>query len=483
MTWVVPGAGEGESLNAQDPALNTGGDPLPGREPIAGRPVTTDWYVWLQQRAEVAREWSHAFCMWFRASLAYFVLPYHPSREDASTPINLKNFVPEVQVFAHGMAALLQSAAHLVSVESVERHQFREYLRSLLQDEAGWFLLQPWPTVSQTPDEQMLQFMDTVGQFRTLAFHMGQAPWVAYPAFVVMGRIFRQHVLNTPIAAWLVQRSLIPGVDEIPHAEVRYLCRYQLPSVVRPVVAWVVAKLYQWLAYLELLPPLSEDVGLLKRNYMVFILLNAEVQRLKRRWDRFLVQVHPWPSEWVEALEGTLFALQMEMKKVIHREMLGFLDVQRPAGLYMRLENSQGILRNAFQQSILSLLQTADPSLSGSVLFPDYRTKLEQSLRLREDLWSLRQLVRDVWRNHAWDRWSELVSEFRRFRNTTMHFLMYRDWTHFDEFYRQVQRVRTPAARTALLDQLNTFLGTLLKEVNKRDVLHGYPFPYKIEDD
>jgi len=115
--------------------------------------------------------------MWFRASLAYVVLPYHPSREDASTPINSKNFVPEVQVFAHGMAALLQAAAHLVSIESVERHQFREYLRSLLQDEAGWFLLQPWPTVSQTPDEQnfgdVLQFMDTVGQFPDIGLSYG----------------------------------------------------------------------------------------------------------------------------------------------------------------------------------------------------------------------------------------------------------------------------------------------------------------------
>ena len=44
-----------------------------------------------------------------------------------------------------------------------------------------------------------------------------------------------------------------------------------------------------------------------------------------------------------------------------------------------RVENSHGILKDCFQQSVVQLAQVFDPEVEGSDIFPDFTAKLEQS--------------------------------------------------------------------------------------------------------
>ena len=50
--------------------------------------------------------------------------------------------------------------------------------------------------------------------------------------------------------------------------------------------------------------------------------------------------------------------------------------------IYAKVENSHGLLRDAFQQSVVALAQVFDPDLKGDKVFPQFQTKLEQSLAI-----------------------------------------------------------------------------------------------------
>ncbi len=453
------------------------------REP-ASRSIEADrvWRKWVVQRFRRGRQPCRAFLLWYRASMLFFRTELHPTRDEVPLPLNLKSFTGEMRVVFHGLGALMQHGIRLIPQEQLERHQFTEYLFQLIRDEVGWPLVHRPEVMGEDADEQLIHFLETVGQFRTLAYHMSQMQQLAYPAFVVFGRLYQQRMLETPIGHFIMRHPLLPEIDDIPHRVVRAICQQDVPPSLRSRVAWTLAKFYQWLRWLDLLPAVTNDIGQLLRTYMVFILLRNEFESLFRLW----VGTQPHEDRarrWVETMESVEFSLRMEMKKVMHRELVGFPEILRAGALYTRMENSQGILRAALQSAIVSFVKVVRPEIDGRTLFPSYQTKLEQSLRLRDDLWLLKREVRSIWKHEAWDRWSELVLQIQRFRNTTMRFLMYRDWRQFDEFIDQMQHLTSAAARRTLLDQLNAFLGTLLREVNKRDVLQEHPAPYPLDDE
>ena len=45
------------------------------------------------------------------------------------------------------------------------------------------------------------------------------------------------------------------------------------------------------------------------------------------------------------------------------------------------MENSHGILKDCFQQSIVQLAQVFAPTIEGSDIFPDFMAKLDQSVQ------------------------------------------------------------------------------------------------------
>ena len=135
-----------------------------------------------------------------------------------------------------------------------------------------------------------------------------------------------------------------------------------------------------------------------------------------------------------------------------------------------------GILRDIFQQNIIALAETFSSDVDGRTLFPDYRTRRDQSVRLREDLWSL--VVATVTYEKAPDKKSlkGLVDGLDTFRRGSMRFLMFKDWSLFERFQLGFSRERPARSFLPAAHQFEVFLRTLVREVGKRSVLVGVPF-------
>lgn len=435
--------------------------------------ILRDWFV---QRYQHARQPCQSFLMWVRATTAFFRTEYHPSKDETPQSLNLKSFAPEMRAFFHALGALVQQGIRLIPSEMIERHQFTEYLFQLIRDEVGWPVLKRPHVDENGPVGFMIDFFDDAVKFRTLSYHMSQNEQLAYPAFSVLGHLYQQKIMQSPVGLFVLRHSLIPEIDEIPHRLVRSLGAQVTPKRLRSRVGWTLAKLYQWLGWLNLLPAVTDDMGVLLRSYLVFILIRSDLDRLFRVWGA-KTDEDPEMQAWYETMETVEFVLRMEMKKVFHRELVGYLELKRPAALYTHLENSQGILRTAIQSAIVTIIQVVRPEVDGRSLFPSYQTKLEQSLRLREDLMVLKQKVLEIQKTENWGLWKDLINNMQRFRNTSMRYLMYRDWHQFEVFIDQVQNITSVIARKSLLDQLHTYISTLLKEINQRDVLRDHPMP------
>lgn len=221
----------------------------------------------------------------------------------------------------------------------------------------------------------------------------------------------------------------------------------------------------------------------LKQTLPLFTLVHREARSLLE-----LIETRALPAEGLdeavfESLDGTAYAVRMELRKTFEHELVGLSTLRQAPALYAKVETAHGLLRDCFQQSVLALAQLFDPTLDGARLFNAFQTKLEQSLTLRRDLWTLLELVGRAERERERRPLAPLIERLNGFREGSMRFLMYKDWETFERFVEEVAAARGAVELGPVLHRLHAYLETLFGQVNIRAVLTNHEFDYPPVED
>ncbi len=173
-----------------------------------------------------------------------------------------------------------------------------------------------------------------------------------------------------------------------------------------------------------------------------------------------------------EVLDGMSFALRHEVRRVFE-ENLRELSSEEPREITQaKIADAHRILTNCLQQSIITLAQVFDPRLDGRQLFDNSKARLKQSLLLCKDLWTMINLVRRAERSFDEDVINQVIDRVKAFRNGSMHYLMYRDWGHFERIVEELDcSLRGELDSGPVLHQFLCYLETLLGQVKLRGVL------------
>jgi hypothetical protein len=149
----------------------------------------------------------------------------------------------------------------------------------------------------------------------------------------------------------------------------------------------------------------------------------------------------------------------------------------------MKIENSHGILRDCFQQSVIQLAQGFDPEIQGKQIFPHYQTHLEQSRRLKRDILALVVSVHQFGEDPTRERADAMKRFISHFFDRSLRFLMYRDWSSFESFAAELLKCDNMPGLIQIAHRFETYLKTLLREVSKRGVLQSEAVKEEIATD
>jgi hypothetical protein len=220
---------------------------------------------------------------------------------------------------------------------------------------------------------------------------------------------------------------------------------------------------------------LSRDLPL-KQYLPLFTLAQEETRALIELIERRALGAAELEAPIQAALDSVSYALSMELCKVFAHELVGVAIQRDPSAIFTRIENAHGLLRECFQQTVVTLAQVFDPAFDGTQLFPTFRTRFEQSLTLRRDLWSLLAAVRLAEQETV--QFAPLLVQLRNFQAGSMAHLMYKDWEAFDRFVQEIKDASDPDQRRGVLHRFGAFLETLFSQIDLRSVLAGHPFDY-----
>ena len=222
---------------------------------------------------------------------------------------------------------------------------------------------------------------------------------------------------------------------------------------------------------------LSRD-GILKRCLPLFAMVLDDCKRTANLVARRVVGRLGVPTEIKDGIDGAVYCLELEARKVSEHELVGVASARNTIELFAHVENAHGILRDAIQQAVVGIYGSFDPSMKGESLFQSFSTKLEQSMKLRDEIWKLLARMRSFEREPQPARVNRLVQAVMAFREESLRLLMFKDW---ELYYTLVEELTVARSLRELLQALHkfaTFLETLLGQISLRAVLLNHPFDY-----
>ena len=411
--------------------------------------------------------------MWLKGIERFFVLDCLPLSPFERSHASLKNYVEEVAAIRSGVGHLALLTTHLLGEGKEDLASFLLYLDNQVTRQGTGSVGARRRSGAETELALVIEKLD---DFSKILDELSRAPFLPLQTFLSLGRLVVGTLKQDPNLGVLFRENLRPVLDRASKQSLlRVLSTLSEPSQ-KGALAALFVELFKGLRYTEIIRESIGSPATAKRALLIFSLIKGESENLCQFIKRRLLPRFPVDSPVAEGLERLVFSTEMEVRKVMEVELVDVVLMKDPKLIFARMEDASGILRDLFQQNIIGLAETFSSEVDGKALFPDYRTKYEQSLKLRDDLWALVQATTLYTKTPEKKALRAIVGELDVFRRGSMRYLMFKDWSLFERFHAGFSRERPPRAFLPAAHQFDVFLRTLIREIGKRAVLASHPF-------
>ncbi len=415
--------------------------------------------------------------MWLRSFERFFRIKNQPLSEKETKQLALRNWSEELRLVDNVILRTVQLCTTILTEDQVNLARFDKYVESYLKKDD---VVDPYieKLVRQsTPESGLTLLREALEDLHTILMDLTRLSRIPYGSFTAVGKTLHREIRRSHILAMLIDKKFKPIHDRITSAALASTIRGIADPIDRKHGARVFLELFRLLHYLEYADPAHTDEDRLKNSILIFSLITSETRLLLAYLERRVLKALSPDSPAFALYDSFVYCLPFELKKVINTELLDISVTRQPDIVRARVENSHGILKDCFQQSVVQLAQAFDAKMEGTDIFPDFTAKLEQSVGLRD---SLARLIRAVRRFQA--SRDELIAiemkeEISLFYDHNMKDLMYRDWSGFELFFIEILKCTNLPALAQISHRFETFLMTLFREVQKRSILQNIPAP------
>jgi len=438
-------------------------------EIVAGTENLTSWI----KHVEACGAIEHLFNLevWLRGLRCFFVVQHLPLSDSERKGLVARSFGPEIRIVRHVLQLCETSAGELIKHGRTDKVEFESFIESQLRKDnvmdyhIGKIVEQP------TPLDSLILLSESLNDLRVMIDAITEQEKLGYQMFLSLGRCFKRDLLNCRYVEMLLAQRFRLQYDRVDSAALSGLLRNIEEDKIRRDVALVLLWLFRLLKYLQLVHRDLLADRPLRHSLVVFSLLHAEMNLLsaflKSHFQRGRDVRH---SLW-NAAELIMYSLNMESRRALERELIFASRETDPAAIYTKIENSHGMLRNCYQSCVVTLAQAFDRSFDGRAVFPSMLENMQRAQKARQDLWDLRQYLRDILQNKSAMDTNSVVERIAAFCEASLRYLMYRDWGEFERLSDALVMATNAIEVRTLLRKFATFLETLLEEVSKRSVL------------
>jgi len=411
--------------------------------------------------------------MWLRSFERFFRIGAQPLSERETRAMAARNWSEELRLVDNALLRVVQLSTSILSEEQVDLARFDRYVESNLSTDEG---LDPYIEKlvrHAMPETALTLLRESFEDLHLLLLDLVKLSRLPYSTFNSVGKIVYREVRRSDLLALLIDKKFKPVHDRIGNRAVSRLIRAIPDPVERRQAAKVFLELFRLLHYLEYTDPMRLPEEELRDTILLFALVVSETRLLLSYIERRVLRGRDATLPLYQIYDSFVYCIPLELKKVVNTELSDISVSRQAEHVRTRVENSHGILKDCFQQSIVQLAQSFDTEIDGARIFPDFSARRDQSVELRDGLVDVVRSLNEFQQQKDAGSAQRMKDRISAFYDNHIKYLMYRDWSGFELFYIEILKCGSLQALQQIAHRFETFLVTLLREVQKRSQLQG----------
>ncbi len=402
----------------------------------------------------------------------------YPSRDIQAD----RNFLPELKAARDVILRILGILDAIIPESRKNAYWFHKYAEAKLFNETRRESFRQELLRQDTPERSLYLLYDSFINLKGIVTDLLKNEGIAYVGFTNIGDVISRHIRDNvffnPFRA-----DLNPEFDKIENPTISGIVKAIGDPDTKRAVSLTLVQLFRFLRYLGHVDIATPRYVALHSSLLVIALMRSGLEHFRAFVEKTATGLK---EEALRALFQSLsYQFSMESKRVYMQELKNVFERTAPKHLRGRLENSHGILKNLIEQSVIQLAQFWRPELKGEDIFRSFLTRLEQSLRLREDIYVLWKFLEELERAKDAGRtrvFKALKSYMSYFESFTFRLLRFDDYEEFFAFFAQAGKVRSGELDEAVMERcrhFKIFLETTLEHISQRAELSGRPMDAK----
>jgi hypothetical protein len=413
--------------------------------------------------------------MWLQSFERFFRIKNQPLSDKETKQLALRNWSEELRLVDNVILRVIHLCTAILTEEQVNQTRFGKYVESYIKKDE---VVDPYIEKllrQATPEAGLTLLRESFEDLHLVLTDLVKLSRIPYGTFNAVGKVLYREVRRSHLLAALIDKKFKPIHDRITNPAIAATIRRIENPLVRKQAAKVFLEFFRLLHYLEYADPARDQDEDLKNTILIFSLITSETRFLLVYLERKVLRGLDPATALYQLYDSFVYCLPLELKKVINTELSDISVARQADSVRVRVENSHGILKDCFQQSVVQLAQVFDSAVEGSSIFPDFMAKLEQSVRLRDGLARVIKGCREFQARKDEASAVRMKEEISRFYDHNIKYLMYRDWSGFELFYIEILKCSSLPALQQIVHRFETFLSTLYREVQKRSILQNIP--------
>jgi hypothetical protein len=415
--------------------------------------------------------------MWLRSFERFFRVKNQPLSEKEVQQLALRNWSDELRLVDNVIVRVVQLCTSILTEDQVNLARFDQYVESYLKKDDS---VDPYVEKllrQATPEAGLTLLQESFEDIHLILTDLVRLARIPHTTFQAVGKTLYREIRRSDLLALLIDKKFKPVYDRITNPAIALTIRRIAEPGRRRQSAKVFLELFRLLHYLDYADPDRSEAGDLRDSILVFSLITAEARLLLSFLERRVLPAVDPEDPLYQTYDSFVYCIPLELKKVINTELQDISTTRQADSVRARVENSHGILKDCFQQSIVQLAQCFDQTTAGRDIFPDFTAKFEQSIQLRDGLGRLIRALREFQDRRDEEAARTVKSAISDFYDHNMKYLMYRDWSGFELFFIEILKCGSLSGLVQISHRFETFLMTLYREVSKRSILRDAPPP------
>ncbi len=393
-----------------------------------------------------------------------------------------RDFYREMTIIRDGILRVLNILEHIIPESQKNMYWFQKYAEQTYFSDKRRDYLRRQLYNQDTEEKALLLLYDSFINLKGIIGDLLKSEKISFSGYKNFGDILSKSINENryfnPFA-----HEIHPEFDRITIPEIVSIVKGIKDSEIKRVISGILLSLFRILRFIKHIEPSSHTLNSLNCDLLILFLINSEIRAFIEALKGFRGIKDRGIRDFKEMLA---FQFSVESKRAFEQELRDVTSLGSLNKLRGKVENSFGIIQHLVEESIVQTARLFSPEIKGEDIFPSYITRLEQSLKLREDVYTLYKFF-EIFELVAGDKKEILLpvihsikAFMQYFESFTFRLLRHDDYEEFYKFFNEFLATNDDILTDgsfkrvqAAVHSFKIFLETTVRLISQRAELHG----------